>query len=468
MGEEIFNDEVISPICPGEISEDRTVIKVIGVGGGGTNAVNHMYKLGIQNVDFLICNTDMQSLRKSEVPAKIQLGAAGRGAGNNPEKGRSAAEYSIEAVRSVLENSTEMVFITAGMGGGTGTGAAPLIAKTAKEMGILTVGIVTIPFLFEGKRRLQQAFKGVEEMRKHVDSLLVISTEKIKKEHSDLKLSEAFSYADDILATAAKGIAEIITVPGYINVDLEDIKTVMTNSGNVVMGSAKAQGRGRALDAIVAALDSPLLLSSDLTGARDILLNIASSPDSDVSIDELTTITDYIKDAVKCEDNQIIWGTTKDNTLQDDEVKITIVATGFTDDDIEDGIGMSATATPVAAPAQSSFVGKMISHFGTAGNDRQEPVVASTKEQDEERFQNQLEHYYGSPMGKTQPAPTTQTMTSGVPDAPSTFFDDEPESQGIPTYHGSIGNDQTSSYSLIPGEGLNFDDKNDYLHNNVD
>ena len=454
-----------------EMYPERVVkIKVIGVGGAGNNVINRMIESGVSGVDFIVINTDKQDLNKSICKNKVQIGeklTGGMGAGSKPEIGKQSAEESRDAISDALKG-TDMVFITAGMGGGTGTGAAPLIAKTAKEMGILTVGIVTIPFLFEGKRRLQQAFKGVEEMRKHVDSLLVISTEKIKKEHSDLKLSEAFSYADDILATAAKGIAEIITVPGYINVDLEDIKTVMTNSGNVVMGSAKAQGRGRALDAIVAALDSPLLLSSDLTGARDILLNIASSPDSDVSIDELTTITDYIKDAVKCEDNQIIWGTTKDNTLQDDEVKITIVATGFTDDDIEDGIGMSATATPAAAPAQSSFEGKMISHFGTAGNDRQEPVVASTKEQDEERFQNQLVHYYGSPMGKTQPAPTTQTMTSGVPDAPSTFFDDEPESQGIPTYHGSIGNDQTSSYSLIPGEGLNFDDKNDYLHNNVD
>lgn len=467
MGEDFLKDDVIQqPLLPGEISEDRTVIKVIGVGGGGTNAVNHMYKLGIKNVDFLICNTDMQSLRKSPVPAKIQLGADGRGAGNNPEKGRSAAEFSLDAIRSLLQDSTEMVFITAGMGGGTGTGAAPLIAKTAKEMGILTVGIVTIPFLFEGKRRLAQAFNGVAEMRDHVDSLLVISTEKINQQHKDLGLTEAFSYADDILATAAKGIAEIITVPGHINVDLEDIKTVMTNSGNVVMGSAKAAGKGRALDAIVAALDSPLLLSSDLKGARDILLNIASSPNNDLKIDELATITEYIKDQTQCEDNQIIWGTTKDELLEDDELKITIVATGFTDRAIENEIGMPASAPvanqhiyshPVMDPmaAQTPMYQTHPSDYG------QNPVQKT-----EDSFNKQMEQYYGSVHGhQTKP---NQPIPTDVPDAPTIFEEDDPDFQGFPSYKGgSFSGEEVSKFSLNSDQSL-FDDKNGFLHDNVD
>src|SRR5690554_3243309 len=241
--------------------ERSSIIKVIGVGGGGGNAVNHMYSQGIKGVDFLICNTDQQALDQSPIPNKIQLGSSlteGRGAGSKPEVGKNAAIESVDELKELLENNTQMVFITAGMGGGTGTGAAPVIAQTAREMGILTVGIVTIPFSFEGSRRKNQADLGLEELRKNVDTLLVISNDRLREMHGNLKISEAFSKADDILTVAAKGIAEIITVAGYINVDFEDVKTVMTEGGTAIMGSAVAEGEGRAIKAASHALASPL------------------------------------------------------------------------------------------------------------------------------------------------------------------------------------------------------------------
>lgn len=309
--------------------EQSSIIKVIGVGGGGSNAVNHMYKQGITGVDFVICNTDQQALDISPVPNKIQLGSTlteGRGAGSNPEVGKNAAIENVDDLKDLLEKNTQMVFITAGMGGGTGTGAAPIIAATAREMGILTVGIVTIPFSFEGRRRKLQADDGLASLRDNVDTLLVICNDKLREMHGNLKISEAFSKADDILTIAAKGIAEIITVAGYINVDFEDVKTVMKDGGTAIMGSASAEGEGRAVKAVSQALASPLLNDNDITGANYILLNITSGQE-EVSMDEIDEITDYIQNE-SGNTADIIWGNGVDEELGN-KISVTIIATGF-------------------------------------------------------------------------------------------------------------------------------------------
>ena len=306
--------------------QKSSIIKVLGVGGGGSNAVTHMFKQGIKGVDFLICNTDAQAMETSPIPNKIQLGNRGLGAGSIPDVGREAAEENIDDVRSYLENHTKMLFITAGMGGGTGTGAAPVIAKVAREMGILTVAIVTIPFNFEGRKRKLQAEMGIDELKKHVDTLLLISNEKLREIHGNLKLSEAFGHADDILTTAAKGIAEIITVTGYINVDFEDVKTVMKNSGTAIMGSAMAEGPDRAVVAVKQALSSPLLNDNKITGASNILLYISSGKE-EITFDEVTEITDYIQNEAG-QNAEIIWGNGYDEALGD-KISITLIATGF-------------------------------------------------------------------------------------------------------------------------------------------
>ncbi|MBI4647559.1 MAG: cell division protein FtsZ [Bacteroidia bacterium] len=306
-----------------------SIIKVIGVGGGGSNAVNHMYRQGIKDVNFVVCNTDLQALAKSQVPVKIQLGASlteGRGAGNKPEVGKQAAIESLEEIIKVFSNNTNMVFITAGMGGGTGTGAAPIIAKAAKEMGILTVGIVTIPFHFEGDRRIQQAIDGINELKDYVDSLLVINNEKLREMYGNLTFTEAFAKADNVLTIAAKGIAEIITVPGILNVDFADVKTVMTNSGIAIMGSAGAEGEGRALKAIKEALTSPLLNNSDIRGTRNILLNLTSG-NNEITMDEIGQITDYVQEAAG-RNADIIWGHCIDDSIGS-RINVTIIATGF-------------------------------------------------------------------------------------------------------------------------------------------
>lgn len=307
----------------------NSIIKVLGVGGGGSNAVNHMYRQGIKDVDFVICNTDAQALASSPVQVKIHIGSSlteGRGAGNKPEIGRQAALENIDEIIEVLQSNTKMVFITAGMGGGTGTGAAPVIAKAAKELGILTIGIVTIPFRFEGQQRINQAIDGINELQEYVDSLLIINNEKLREIYGNLKLSEAFARADTILSTAAKGIAEIITVHGYINVDFADVQTIMTNSGVAIMGSAIAEGENRAIKAIEEALNSPLLNNNDITGARNILLNITSGVD-EISMDEIGDITDYVNSSIDS-NALIIWGTGTDEKLGD-KICATIIATGF-------------------------------------------------------------------------------------------------------------------------------------------
>jgi cell division protein FtsZ len=309
--------------------ERSSIIKVIGVGGGGSNAVNHMYKKGIQDVNFVVCNTDAQALHNSPVTIKLQLGDAlteGRGAGSKAEIGREAAMESLDRIKEVISSNTNMVFITAGMGGGTGTGAAPVIAKAAKEMGILTIAIVTIPFRFEGPERVNQAIVGINELKDHVDSLLVINNEKLREIYGNQKLTNAFDKADDVLAIAAKGIAEIITVHGYINVDFADVHTVMYNSGVAIMGSATASGEDRAQQAIAAALTSPLLNNNDITGARSVLLSITSGTE-EVTMDEISEITDYVV-AAASRDTTLIWGIGNDESLGD-QISVTIIATGF-------------------------------------------------------------------------------------------------------------------------------------------
>jgi len=309
--------------------EDESIIKVIGVGGGGSNAVNFMYKQGITGVNFIICNTDQQALASSEVPNKIQLGPSltgGRGAGAKPEVGKEATLESEEEIRKALGNNTQMVFVTAGMGGGTGTGGAPVVAKIAKDMGILTVGIVTVPFTFEGKSKRDKATCGLEELGNHVDSLIVISNNKLREIYGNLSLTAAFSHADNILTTAARGISEIITKPGLVNVDFEDVKTVMLNSGVSIMGIGVASGEGRATKAIDAALASPLLDDNDIYGARGILLYISSGT-KEVTMDEVSQITDYVQQAAN-NDTEIIWGVCQDDSLED-EVSVTLIATGF-------------------------------------------------------------------------------------------------------------------------------------------
>ena len=305
------------------------VIKVIGVGGGGGNAVNHMFRLGIKGVDFAICNTDAQALENSPVPIKIQLGVSlteGLGAGANPEVGEQAALESVEDIKAMLSTNTKMIFITAGMGGGTGTGAAPIIAKMAKELDILTVGIVTSPFMFEGSQRNQQAQIGIEKLRANVDSLIVINNNKLRDVYGNLGFKAGFSKADEVLSTAAKGIAEVITHHYITNVDLRDAKTVLSNSGTAIMGSASASGSNRAQEAITKALDSPLLNDNKIRGAKNVLLLIVSGS-QEITIDEIGSINDYIQEEAGHSAN-IIMGVGEDES-KDDAISITIVATGF-------------------------------------------------------------------------------------------------------------------------------------------
>ena len=312
-----------------------TIIKVIGVGGGGGNAVEYMYEKGICDVDFVICNTDYQALRNSPIPCKIQLGkelTAGHGAGNNPAMGEKSAQESLADIEAILKKDTRMAFITAAMGGGTGTGAAPVIARLSKDMGILTVGIVSVPARFEGPKRLDQTRDGLRRLKDHVDCLIVIDNEKIKSIYGSQTISQAFAKANDVLNIAAKGIAEIITLPGYINVDFADVRTVMTDSGVAIMGAAQASGEDRAIRAITEALESPLLNNNDILGAKDILLNITSGTD-EITMDEMSQITSHIIRKVG-NNAAVIWGVGTDPDLGD-AVSVTIIATGFPTGDIE-------------------------------------------------------------------------------------------------------------------------------------
>lgn len=319
------HDELFKPVN----IDKPNYIKVVGVGGGGGNAVNHMMEEGIQGVDFVLCNTDHQALMKSKVKTTVHLGKRELGAGNDPNIGREAAEMSRDEIEALLDDDTKMLFVTAGMGGGTGTGAAPVVAKMAKDKGILTVGIVTMPMEREGRRRKLQALAGIDELKKCVDTLILISTDKLRDQYGNMKLSEAFKKADDVLATAARGIAEIITVPGYVNVDFEDVKTVMKDSGKAIMGSGAAEGEDRAEKAIKDAIHSPLLNDSNIEGAKNILLYITSGTD-EVSLDEVDEILAIAQNA--CGNNSdVIWGNGTDESLGE-ALSVTLIATGFNHD----------------------------------------------------------------------------------------------------------------------------------------
>ncbi len=318
-------DELFKPVGV----EKPNYIKVVGVGGGGGNAVNHMMEEGIQGVDFVLCNTDHQALLKSNVKTTVHLGKRELGAGNDPNIGREAAEMSRNEIEALLDDETKMLFVTAGMGGGTGTGAAPVVAKLAKDKGILTVGIVTMPMEREGRRRKLQALAGIDELKKCVDTLILISTDKLRDQYGNMKLSEAFKKADDVLATAARGIAEIITVPGYVNVDFEDVKTVMKDSGKAIMGAGVAEGENRAEKAIKDAIHSPLLNDSNIEGAKNILLYITSGT-NEVSLDEVDEILEIAQNA--CGNNSdVIWGNGTDESLGE-ALSVTLIATGFNHD----------------------------------------------------------------------------------------------------------------------------------------
>lgn len=319
-----MSDEIIMPF---DFQTDSpSIIKVIGVGGGGGNAVNHMYKEGIHDVTFVVCNTDNQALAESPVPIKLQLGSEGLGACNRPDRAREAAQESIEDVKNMLSDGCKMVFITAGMGGGTGTGAAPIIASTAKDMDILTVGIVTIPFLFEGNKKIDQALDGVEQMSKHVDALLVINNERLRDIYSDVSVLNAFGKADDTLSIAAKSIAEIITIRGKINLDFNDVKTVLKNGGVAIMSTGYGSGENRVSQAINDALHSPLLNNNDIFNSKKILFNISYSTNSELMMEEMNEVHDFMSKFGK--DVETKWGLYIDETL-DEKVKFTVLATGF-------------------------------------------------------------------------------------------------------------------------------------------
>ena len=324
----------------GAPEKEHSIIKVIGVGGGGGNAVNHMYREGIHDVTFVLCNTDNQALNDSPVPVHLQLGKEGLGAGNKPEKARAAAEESLEDIKNMLNDGTRMAFITAGMGGGTGTGAAPVIARVSKEMGILTVGIVTIPFRFEGDRKIDQALDGVEEMSKHVDALLVINNERLREIYPELTVLDAFGKADDTLSVAAKSIAEIITVHGLINLDFNDVKTVLKDGGVAIMSTGYGEGEGRVKKAIDDALNSPLLNENDVFNSKKILLSISFAGNKDgtgsLMMEEMNDVNDFM--AKFGNDFEIKWGLATDPELGK-KVKVTILATGFGIDRVD---GMSS------------------------------------------------------------------------------------------------------------------------------
>ncbi len=366
----------------------KSIIKVIGVGGGGSNAVNHMFNQGIKDVEFVICNTDVQALKNSPIPNKLQIGinlTEGLGAGANPEKGRNAALESRDDIRDMLINETKMLFITAGMGGGTGTGAAPVIAKVASDLDILTVGIVTVPFAFEGKKKMRQAMDGISELKDCCDTVLVILNDKLREIYGNLSISDAFAQADNVLTTAAKGIAEIITVPGYVNVDFQDVRTVMLKAGAAVMGSATTDGDNRARRAAEEALSSPLLNYRDIHGAQKILLSIISGDQAELQMDELSEITEYIQEMAG-EEAEVIFGHGVDPSLEN-SIRVTVITTGF-EKDLSEIEGVHDNSKKVF----DLETNKQIDMFGSGEPPKQvaPPItddLEETKTAEEEEFQ---------------------------------------------------------------------------------
>ena len=447
-------------------------IRVIGVGGGGGNAVNHMYEQGIRDVDFIICNTDAQAMASSPIQMKVQLGASlteGRGAGNKPEVGKKAALENIDDVENALSENTKMVFITAGMGGGTGTGGAPVIAKACKEAGYLTVAIVTIPFKNEGRRRIKQAISGIAELEQYVDSLLVINNERIREMYGDFGISKAFAKADNILATAAKGIAEIITVPGYINVDFADVETVMRTSGLAVMGTGIADGDDRALDATEKALNSPLLNNNDIRGAKNILLNITSG-NREVTMSEIGQITDFVQNMAGFEAN-IIWGNGTEESLGEN-LSVTIIATGFSTKSIFDlhreknngqnKFTLNSGDNKADLVTKQNPLGKIIS---SPEQNFVEFDITKEKQKEESDF----EALYPN---------TSKTRENSYDDKVTTDYitlsdEDVDELENIPAYkrrqirmNDPQYKEQTSRFSVTKDNKIS--DRNSYLHDQVD
>ncbi|MBN1926697.1 MAG: cell division protein FtsZ [Prolixibacteraceae bacterium] len=455
----------------------EAIIKVIGVGGGGSNAVNHMCRRGIKDVDFIICNTDGQALANSPVKRKVQLGASlteGRGAGNKPEIGKQAAIENIEDVKQAIGEQAKMVFITAGMGGGTGTGAGPVIAKACRDLNLLTVAIVTIPFRNEGKRRIQQAIDGIKELETHVDSLLIINNERIREMYGDFKISEAFSKADDILSTAAKGIAEIITVHGYINVDFADVETVMRQSGVALMGSALASGENRAIEAVESALNSPLLNNNNIKGARNILLNVTSG-ENEITMDEIGQITDYVQ-ARAGYDADLIWGNGKDENMGD-EIAVTLIATGFSTSSIPEILATQKvektyhTLIENRQPKENQAYKKPSS---TMEAPRQESIHFEV-----ERPVDDFDSLYTSVKKSTNMHDTSSSEVDFSADFSGSDEEDIEKLEAVPAYKRRKmmfkGNDaredrKVSRFSLSADDNneIYMSDKNSFLHDNVD
>ena len=403
-------------------SNESSIIKVIGVGGGGSNAVNHMYRQGITDVTFVVCNTDNQALKASPVPNKIQLGVEtteGLGAGAVPEKARTAAEENLDRIKVVLKDNTKMVFITAGMGGGTGTGASPVVARVARELGILTVGIVTIPFAFEGKPKIRQALEGVAELNEHVDALLVINNEKLREIDPTLTFKNAYAKADAVLSNAAKAIAEIVTVPGYINIDFADVYTIMKDGNVAIMNTGEASGENRIKQAIENALVSPLL-NTDVRGASKILLSLycSSSDDHQIKMEELTQIHEFMEEVG--EDVQVIWGQTFDDSLEEN-VKITLIATGF---DVSKIPGMPTKATKRTDNVEKPITKDKVT-FTVNGNS-EEPSKDS--QPNEENHKAEIDKAMGEFYGKN---PQAKSSKKNDPDLPVFTLDDLDDEQTL-------------------------------------
>lgn len=468
--------------------EEESIIKVIGVGGGGSNAVTHMYKQGIVGVDFAICNTDNQAMELSPVPTKMQLGpelTEGRGAGSKPVVGREACLESINEVKSFLSGNTKMLFVTAGMGGGTGTGAAPIIAKAAQELDILTVGIVTLPFTFEGRRRTSQGVEGLEELKNNVDTLIVISNDKLRSIHGNLRISDAFAKADNILTTAAKGIAEIITVAGYVNVDFEDVNTVMRGSGVAIMGTSTADGDDRAKRAVDEALNSPLLEDNDIRGAQHILLNITSGT-KEVTMDEIFEITEFVQEEAGY-GTDLIWGNCFDEDLGD-SISVTVIATGFDDEktnkvDLEDErvVVSLDEQQPAAKPfeldkpseekmkartVEFDDIDAKINHYRQSHYSYDEPYM---KQEEKKRLEAERQRFLEKEQMRREKARTTNQnwsspqQLSDLENVPAYLrrrvsLDDIPDSK----------DNELSNWTVGKGKDGELEIDNSYLHPNVD
>ena len=454
------------------------IIKVIGVGGGGGNAVNHMYRQGIKDVDFAVCNTDAQALMSSPVPYKVQLGSAlteGRGAGNKPDIGRESALENIKDIEKLLGGNTKMVFITAGMGGGTGTGAAPVIAKAARERKILTIGIVSIPFRNEGRLRIQQAIEGIREIENHVDSLLIINNERIREIYGDFPISKAFSKADDVLAIAAKGIAEIITCPGFINVDFEDVRTVMQGSGVAIMGSFIASGPKRARNAVEGALNSPLLNNNDIRGAKNILVNITSGETKEVTMDEMNLVNEYVQEMAG-NTADLIYGVAVDPEMGE-EISVTVIATGFKTSSIPEMNGSSQPQRE-KVPLFDDFKSFPSGFFGSeTAHTSKYPVFAETPADKKDEIISQLYPPIRiDPFGDGISEEGKRVMQVDFFSETEDYIEElyrvpayerrKAKSPGRPDQHGR----EISRYSLSdkPDEGPRLRKNNPYLHDKAD